>query len=59
MEYKYNIGDKVQVNSIIKAQAKVTDRLQKPGINLYQVEVLEGKYKNNKYWFSEHELSRN
>ena len=59
MEYKYNIGDKVQVNSIIKAQAKVTDRLQKPGINLYQVEVLEGEHKNNKYWFSEHELSRN
>lgn len=55
MEYKYNIGQQVQVNSIIKANAKVIDRLQKE-INLYQVEILEGKYKGKQLWFSENEL---
>lgn len=55
MEYKYNIGDKVQVNSIIQAKAKVIDRLQKD-INLYQVEILEDKYKGKQLWFSEHEI---
>lgn len=58
MEYKYNIGQQVQVNSIIQAKAKVTDRLQKD-INLYQVEILEDKYKGKQLWFSEPELSRN
>lgn len=54
MEYK--MGDKVQVNSTIKAKGKVTDRLSKPGINLYQVEVLEGEYKGKQLWFAEHEI---
>lgn len=56
MDYKYNLGQKVKVNSIVKVLAEITDRLSKPGINLYQVEILEGKYKEKRLWFAEHEL---
>lgn len=59
MDYKYNLGQVIQVNSIIRAKGKIEDRLSKPGVNLYQIEVLEHeKYQGNNYWFAEHELEK-
>lgn len=53
---KYEIGDKVFTTKIIKVPAIVKDILMKPEMNLYQLEILTGTYKNQKLWFAEHEI---
>lgn len=56
MIYKYNLNQIVQVNSIVKSQGKIVNRLSKQDINLYQVKVLEGEHREKLLWFAEHEL---
>ncbi len=55
---KFEINDKVKTKRMIKATAIVKDRLVKPEVNLYQVEILEGSNKNDLLWFAEHELEK-
>ena len=57
MKYCLNINDIVEVNSIIKSQSRIVDRLKKETC-LYQVEILEGKYKNQQLWFAEAEIKK-
>lgn len=56
--FKYDIDDEIKVNSIIKASGKVKDRLSKQDIRLYQVKIIDGKYKDKLFWFVENELDQ-
>lgn len=53
---KFKIGETVFVKLDITAKATITDTLTKPEVQLYQVEVLQGKHERVKMWFAEHEL---
>lgn len=59
MSFKYDVGEIVQIKSIISAEAKVVDKLSKPGVNLYQVQILLGDHEGKLLWFAEHEVNKN
>lgn len=60
MEYKYNIGDIVNIQRTISGKAEVIKRLQPENqeINLYQLKVLDGNHQGKLLWFAEHEITQ-
>jgi len=47
------------IDRIVGNKGKIIERItpESLSMNLYRVEVLEGEYKDGKYWFVEHEIS--
>jgi len=57
--YKYEIYQEIMIDRIVGNKGKIIERItpESLSMNLYRVEVLEGEYKDGKYWFVEHEIS--